>query len=152
MRCCIDAWQHKLWHPLLSQLPPPLAGVGGAAHVTTVDLAEPAIAFANINWEQHNGLEPSRHEGHAADCFDFLESARKAKERWDVVVVDPPSFAPNKESLERAKASYVRVFAAAAQVGGVYALGVAGAVAGWSFGGACLLGGCSGQCPMWCWW
>jgi 23S rRNA (cytosine1962-C5)-methyltransferase len=85
--------------------------------VTTVDLAEPAIAFANVNWAQHNGLDPSLHEGIAADCFAFLESARRAKERWDLVVVDPPSFAPNKESLDRARASYIRVFAAAAQVG-----------------------------------
>jgi 23S rRNA G2069 N7-methylase RlmK/C1962 C5-methylase RlmI len=41
--------------------------------VTTVDLAEPAIRFAGINWEQHNGLDPAKHEGLAADCFDFLE-------------------------------------------------------------------------------
>jgi hypothetical protein len=35
---------------------------GGASHVTTVDVAEAAIASAGANWEL-NGLDPSRHEG-----------------------------------------------------------------------------------------
>jgi len=100
------------------------AGRGGAAHVTTVDLAKPACDAAEVNW-QLNGLPAERHEAQAADAFQFLESAVKSKERWDVVVVDPPSFAPNKQSVERAVVSYTRVFQLAAQVtreGGVLAL------------------------------
>lgn len=35
---------------------------------------------------------------------------------WDVVVVDPPSFAPNKNAVAAARESYERVFGLAAQV------------------------------------
>ncbi|GBF96339.1 pseudouridine synthase [Raphidocelis subcapitata] len=100
------------------------AGAAGAAHVTSVDIAAPAIASAGANWAL-NGLDPGAHAGVAADAFEFLEAAAAAKEAWDVVIVDPPSFAPNKQSVPKATASYERVFARAASVtapGGILAL------------------------------
>lgn len=51
-----------------------------------------------------------------ADAFAFLEDAAKAKEQWDLVIVDPPSFAPNQASVEKAKASYKNLFTNAAKV------------------------------------
>lgn len=50
--------------------------------------------------------------------------AAKEKKDWDFVVVDPPSFAPNKASVPAARAAYEKVFAAAARVtapGGILA-------------------------------
>ncbi|EFJ44499.1 hypothetical protein VOLCADRAFT_121298 [Volvox carteri f. nagariensis] len=91
------------------------AGVGGARHVTTVDLGRAALSYATANWAL-NGLVPERHVAAAEDAFEFLEAAIKGREKWDVVIIDPPSFAPNKQSVEKARASYTRLFAAAAAV------------------------------------
>ncbi|MBZ0237769.1 MAG: class I SAM-dependent methyltransferase, partial [Deltaproteobacteria bacterium] len=56
------------------------AGLGGAAHVTSVDLAAPAIADAERHWRE-NGLASGRHAGVVADAFEFLELARSKRER-----------------------------------------------------------------------
>lgn len=59
------------------------------------------------------------HSAVKADAFAFLEDAAKSKERWDLVIVDPPSFAPNNASVEKAKASYKNLFVNAAKVRGL---------------------------------
>ncbi|GIL70950.1 hypothetical protein Vretimale_4050 [Volvox reticuliferus] len=91
------------------------AGMGGARQVTTVDVGRAALSYATANWAL-NGLVPEHHEAVAEDAFEFLDSAAKAREKWEVVVIDPPSFAPNKQAAEKARASYTRLFAAAAAV------------------------------------
>ncbi len=90
------------------------AGQGGASQVTSVDIAAPAIEAANIHWEL-NGLPPN-HTGHASDCFEFLEGALSNKQLWDIVVCDPPSFAPNEKSRERAMAAYAKLAQLSARV------------------------------------
>ncbi len=92
-----------------------LAGLGGAAHVTTVDLAAPAIADADAHWRR-NGLPPDRHEGVAGDAFAFLEAAAAARRRWDLVVLDPPAFAPSKRARGKAIGAYTKLVAAGARV------------------------------------
>jgi 23S rRNA (cytosine1962-C5)-methyltransferase len=91
------------------------AGAAGAAAVTTVDVAGGALADAEANWAL-NSLPPARHEVAQADCFDFLDQAAAGRKAWEVVVVDPPSFAPNKASVAAATASYEKLFAKAAAV------------------------------------
>lgn len=81
------------------------AGVGGAKHVTSVDSAEPAIEDANANWRL-NELPADRHAGIAADAFEFLDDARTNRRKWDVVIIDPPAFAPSQASVSRAVAAY----------------------------------------------
>lgn len=100
------------------------AGANGASHVTSVDLAKPAIEEARQNWLL-NDLPADLHETAAADVFQFLEEARGAKHTWDLVIVDPPSFAPAERHVEKALASYQALFASALQVvspGGIIAL------------------------------
>lgn len=100
------------------------AAMGGATSVTTVDLAKPAVEDARRNWLL-NGLHADRHEAVAADAFEFLEEAKASKRTWDLVVVDPPSFAPAARHVEKAVASYQTLFAAALRVtapGGIVAL------------------------------
>jgi 23S rRNA (cytosine1962-C5)-methyltransferase len=89
--------------------------MGDASQVVSVDSAVPAIEVASRHWEL-NGLDSSRHESAAVDAFDFLEDAARSRRTWDMVIVDPPSFAPSAKSVERAKAAYTRLFAAAAKV------------------------------------
>lgn len=91
------------------------AGLGGASHVTTVDLAGPALKLAAHNWEL-NGLPGDRHGAIKADAFDFLENSAKKKEAWDLIVIDPPSFAPTHEAVAGAQTAYRRLIAAAAAV------------------------------------
>ena len=100
------------------------AGVGGARHVTSVDLAKPAIEDARQNWAL-NALPADRHDAVAADVFQFLETARAEKRTWELIVVDPPSFAPAQRHVEKAVATYQSLFASAMAVlapGGVIAL------------------------------
>lgn len=91
------------------------AGAGQAQHVTSVDIARPAIDDAAILWRENN-LPESDHAGVVADCFEFLESAAAAKEKWDLVICDPPSFAPSEKVRDRALAAYGRLALLASKV------------------------------------
>jgi 23S rRNA (cytosine1962-C5)-methyltransferase len=78
------------------------AGLGGASSVDTVDLAAPALELAKASWEA-NALPPT-HATFAEDVPAFLERSRS--KRWDLIVADPPSFAPNRDSRAAALKSY----------------------------------------------
>ncbi|MCA9131917.1 MAG: class I SAM-dependent rRNA methyltransferase [Planctomycetales bacterium] len=100
------------------------AGQGGAQHVTSVDIARPAIEAAERHWLD-NGLPPQSHRGQAADCFGFLQAAVEARESWELVICDPPSFAPSEKVRPRALAAYGRLAQWASRVtsrGGLLAL------------------------------
>lgn len=81
------------------------AGLGGADHVETVDVAAPAIRLAEAAWKE-NGLDPGRHVGVASDVPAYLAHLREQKERFDLVVADPPSFAPSEDAVPAALKSY----------------------------------------------
>jgi 23S rRNA (cytosine1962-C5)-methyltransferase len=91
------------------------AARGGATSTDTVDSARPAIAAARRNFER-NGLPAARAGFHAADAFEFLEEAAAARRTWDLVISDPPSFAPNRASRENARKAYTRLHRLAASV------------------------------------
>lgn len=91
------------------------AGRGGALQVTSVDMAGPAIAAAEEHWKL-NDLPATAHRGVVADCFEFLEAAVSDRQSWDFVVCDPPSFAPNEKSKEKALAAYGRLAQLSARV------------------------------------
>ena len=96
------------------------AGLGGATHVTTVDASPGAIEHAGRTW-QANGLPPERQERVVADVGEYLE--QRKRERFGLVVADPPSFAPSHAVREKALRSYARLHENALQVlepGGLY--------------------------------
>lgn len=96
---------------------------GGASHVTSVDIAAPAIEAAVRN-VAHNALAADQHEGVAADVFDYLESAKASGRTWDLVIADPPSFASSRAELFGALRAYKKLHAASLAVlapGGLYA-------------------------------
>lgn len=64
---------------------------GGAAHVTSVDLSEGVLAWARDHVAL-NGLDPARHATVAADVSTFLAAAAARDERFDLVLIDPPSY------------------------------------------------------------
>jgi len=91
------------------------AMAGGARHVTTVDTAQGALAAASEHLRMA-GVSEEGHEEIAQDAFEFLEAAQAAKTSWDVVVLDPPAFAPNQRAVEAAERAYTRLITAGARV------------------------------------
>jgi 23S rRNA (cytosine1962-C5)-methyltransferase len=89
------------------------AALGGATTVTSVDLAAPAIAGVARNCEL-SGLP--QHERIVGDCFDVLARAKRERRRWDLVIVDPPSFAPSERAKPAALKAYQRLVHAALDV------------------------------------
>jgi 23S rRNA (cytosine1962-C5)-methyltransferase len=91
------------------------AAAGGARHVTSVDVAAGAHATAQASFRA-SGIDPGAHAFVTADAFAFLEGARSKGQRWDLVISDPPSFAPNEKSVPRALAAYRSLHKACAAV------------------------------------
>lgn len=91
------------------------AALGGASHVTSVDVAAGAHATAQASFKRA-ALDPTRHAFVTADVFSFLERAAEKKERWDLVVCDPPNMAPSAATRGRALTSYRKLHAACAAV------------------------------------
>ncbi|MGH7285943.1 MAG: class I SAM-dependent rRNA methyltransferase [Polyangiaceae bacterium] len=91
------------------------AAVRGAKKVTSVDIAGAAHATAQESFKAA-GIDPRAHEFVTADAFAFLENAKRQGKSWDLIVSDPPSFAPNEKSKERALAAYRSLHKACAAV------------------------------------
>ncbi|MGE3548099.1 MAG: class I SAM-dependent rRNA methyltransferase [Kofleriaceae bacterium] len=91
------------------------AALGGATRVTSVDVAAPAIASLERNLAI-TGLARGGHEPVVADAFEFLARAAQHHRRWDLVIVDPPSFAPSEKARSTALAAYRKLALAAIAV------------------------------------
>jgi 23S rRNA (cytosine1962-C5)-methyltransferase len=91
------------------------AALGGATRVTSVDIAPPAIAGLERNLGL-SGLPAAAHERVASDAFDFLARAARQGRRWDLVIADPPSFAPSERARPAALAAYRKLATAALAV------------------------------------
>lgn len=74
---------------------------GGAERVVAVDSSEPALALARENAER-NG-DAARVAFERADAFEWVRSAR---ERFDLLVVDPPPLARAQRDVARATRAY----------------------------------------------
>jgi 23S rRNA (cytosine1962-C5)-methyltransferase len=96
------------------------AALGGARAVTSVDIAPRAIAAVERHMAQVANLpgtvEPSAHAHIVQDGFDFLSAAVRKQQQWDLVIADPPSFAPNEKAKPTAMAAYKRLMLACQQV------------------------------------
>lgn len=68
------------------------AARAGARAVTTVDLSRTYLGWAERNLRL-NGLDPARHPLVRADCLEWLPARR---ERWDLILLDPPTFSNSK--------------------------------------------------------
>lgn len=84
------------------------AGLGGAKSVTSVDISNPATENAILNWNL-NKLGDC-HKGVAQNCYNFVEEKLQEKKKYGLVIVDPPSYAPSKKSLDAAISGYEKIF------------------------------------------
>jgi 23S rRNA (cytosine1962-C5)-methyltransferase len=78
---------------------------GGAQRVVSIDSSGEALALARAN-VQANGFDAQRAQWLDADAFRTLRSLVDAGERFDLVVLDPPKFAPAREHVDRAARAY----------------------------------------------
>ncbi len=83
--------------------------------VTSVDVAMKAHATAQTSFKLA-GLDPRGHSFVTADAFAWLGEAKKKGHQWDVVISDPPSFAPNERSKPNAITAYRALHRACAEV------------------------------------
>ncbi len=80
---------------------------GGAASALAVDGSAQALALAQAGAEATGVAE--RFETRQGDAFDVLEALGAEGAQFDVVVCDPPAFAPSKPTLEKGLRAYERV-------------------------------------------
>lgn len=83
--------------------------------VTSVDVAVKAHATAQSSFRLA-GVDPREHSFVTADAFGWLAEAKKKGLMWDVVISDPPSFAPNERSKPNAISAYRALHRACADV------------------------------------
>jgi len=88
---------------------------GGAREVWSVDTSAGALADAVRNVAL-NDLPAERHRVLDEDVFALLPHLEEAGERFDLVILDPPSLARKKAQRARAEAAYRRLNAAAARL------------------------------------
>ena len=78
---------------------------GGAKRVTAVESSAPALEVAKENLAA-NPLDASRVEFVQADVFSKLRELRDRAARFDLVVLDPPKFAPTAAQVSKAARAY----------------------------------------------
>ncbi|MBL8405063.1 MAG: class I SAM-dependent methyltransferase [Dechloromonas sp.] len=79
---------------------------GDAAHVLSIDSSGPALAQARANLALNPQLPADRAEWLEADVFQALRDFRKAGRTFDLIVLDPPKFAPSAAHADRAARAY----------------------------------------------
>ena len=79
---------------------------GGAAQVLSIDSSGPALAGARRNLALNPQLDAARAEWRDADVFEELRALKKAGARFDLIVLDPPKFAPSAAHADRAARAY----------------------------------------------
>jgi 23S rRNA (cytosine1962-C5)-methyltransferase len=75
------------------------AAAGDAAATTTVDLSNTYLTWGQRNLDLNN-LSADRHRFLRADVFAYLEQALRNKARFDLIMLDPPSFSNSKKMQE----------------------------------------------------
>ena len=79
---------------------------GGAAPVLSIDSSTDALALARENLTRNPQLDGSRAEWREADVFAELRKLRDANRAFDLIVLDPPKFAPTAAHAARASRAY----------------------------------------------
>lgn len=80
---------------------------GGAAHALAVDGSAPALELA-AEGATRMGMA-DRFETRQGDAFDTLAALAEEGAQFDVVICDPPAFAPSKNALDAGLRAYERI-------------------------------------------
>lgn len=79
----------------------------GAKSVLGLDISQNAVDMCNKN-AVLNGLEKIC-KFECVNAFDVLKNWTKEDKRWDVVMLDPPSFTKSRSSIDKAVAGYKEI-------------------------------------------
>lgn len=83
------------------------AAMGGAAHVTSVDVSQAAIDMAKEN-AARNGLA-DRIDYLCTDVFELLPRLIEAHSSYDLVILDPPAFTKSRKTVGAAQRGYKEI-------------------------------------------
>jgi 23S rRNA (cytosine1962-C5)-methyltransferase len=79
---------------------------GGASSVLSIDSSGPALATAARNLALNPQLDATRAEWSEDDVFEALRALRAEERSFDLIILDPPKFAPSAAHAERASRAY----------------------------------------------
>lgn len=102
------------------------AARGGATNITSVDISLPALDAAkrNFHHNRHNPtISAAKHQTLTGDAFQILTQLADNKQLFDMVIIDPPSFASSKKEISAGLRAYRRLTRLGLQVlrqGGVF--------------------------------
>ena len=88
------------------------AARSGAGEVTDIDFSKPALEASERNFSLNRncpGVAACRHRTIPDDAFHAMLELEKRGERFDIVIVDPPSFAKAANERKQALSSYSRL-------------------------------------------
>lgn len=92
------------------------AAARAGMRTTSLDLSKKYLEWGKRNFTL-NGLDPAAHDFIYGDAFDWLRRLHKKGRRFDVVVLDPPTFSQSKEQgVFRVEKNLGELVAAAARV------------------------------------
>lgn len=88
------------------------AARGGAVSVLSLDVSQPALEAAQHNFalnQDDQNVAACQHEIMVADAFEGLEQLADQGRQFEMVIVDPPSFANSADQIDGALHSYARL-------------------------------------------
>ena len=88
------------------------AAAGGARSVHAIDLSAPTLAAAEHNMalnEAVDAVQACRFTTEVGDAFEVMVTLARAGVNYDLVIVDPPSFAQRQSNVEGALRAYTRL-------------------------------------------
>ncbi|MDR0846412.1 MAG: class I SAM-dependent rRNA methyltransferase [Lactobacillales bacterium] len=91
------------------------AAMGGAVQTTSVDLAKRSREKTAEHFEL-NGFDVSSQLIYVMDVFEYYKYAARKGLKYDVIVIDPPSFAKNKKMIFTVKKDYGRLIENALEI------------------------------------
>ena len=91
------------------------AAMGGAVETTSVDLAKRSRELSEAHFVA-NGLALDDHRFVVMDVFDYYKYAKRHDLSYDVIVLDPPSFARNKKRTFSVAKDYHRLVSEALEI------------------------------------
>ena len=91
------------------------AAMGGASQTTSVDLAKRSRELSQAHF-QANGISTDDHRFIVMDVFEYFKYAKRKALTYDVIVLDPPSFARNKKQTFSVAKNYHKLISQSLEI------------------------------------
>jgi len=89
------------------------AAAGGALRTVSIDAAATALAQGRLNFERNGVADAERHDLIRGDVFHWLPRLARRGDRFDLIVLDPPSYSRVKNRRFAAASDYADLVATA---------------------------------------